>query len=757
MRVKSLNAKSKQTPASFNLMQLGLACCLSICVYLSAAFVPAHAQIFSSWFGDDDEQSEQADLLSEDAQAPEAESKTDQAKHTAAFGEIVYLYFQEEYQDVLQLIEVGNSTHQFALLDKDNKDRLNLMQGAAQLQLGLYKKSQAMFAQLLSETTSDYVQANTWFFMAKAGFANKQAYLTERAYAAINQNDADGDLREQLSDEQWYELLYITAYTRMQLEALAIEQAAPSSLADAFLAANPNAVDLQQNETSEPTETDPSSWQYLLAQIPTNNIYHAYLLANAATNDFNQANYDSATNTFTQAKQALLAYQNRRGFIREIATGVFDTVSWFVSPWTWFDENATAEQAALERDQEQDLAEQNALFDRINIGLGQSLLQQGDLENAIAVIQNISEQGGDAEQALLSYGWANARENRWQTAMAAWQYLQQNSVGLFSLQASYGLAYAFGQQDNLGQAFFALRNTSNQIDSSIVALDKFAGMAQQGDFFNEYNQKWPQDLRDLKLGFFAPTQSFDAQYLLSMRQQANAILKDIDKKSTRLGQLTQMLYEREQSYQNRSNSLSLANAESQIQQTQTIIDGLKGMLGQSDGFEQELSLSKRMANAQMSSHITRLDNAQGRLTRLQNDDTRKRPLKKSYAIRLKRLQGIATWDLMDTFVAKKWQHQQLLSQAQSALNQAEQQYERLLQIQQDKDAFKEQRARLYVMLNELDSQTAVAQNVYKDASTALLAHLLKLIDTRKTQLQQQSVNTRLAMLRIQDLRTNGGQ
>lgn len=336
----------------------------------------AYAFNVFAWFTDSDEKSND-DLLNEDTDAHIIVSQA--GKHKAIFGELVYYYFQQDYQKVLLLVEVGNAKHGFSELSQDDTDRLNLIQGAAQLKVGLYTQSQAKFASLLSQTTSDYVQANTWFYMAKAAFENKQAYLTEQAYAAILKEN----LRDTLSNEQWYDLLYLTGYTRMQKG---------------------------------------QDWQALFAQIPSNSIYSAYLLANQASLLFNKAEYEKATATFIEAKQALIEYKNRRGRFSQIASSAFDTATWVLSPWRWFDSNANAEQAAIERKMSQSVEEQNALFDRINIGLGQSLLQQGDLGNATAVIATIADAGTESEQALLTYGWANAKENRWQTAMAAWQH-----------------------------------------------------------------------------------------------------------------------------------------------------------------------------------------------------------------------------------------------------------------------------------------------------------------------------------------------
>jgi hypothetical protein len=713
---------SKQVNTNFGRKSRGrllLACGLMLSAHLSIGLVfsslsfssSAQAQGILSWFTSDDEKTND-DLLKEENETPIVLDLA--PKQQAIFGEVVYQYFQRDYQQVLQLIAVGNTKNAFTELSKEDTDRLNLMQGAAQLRLGMFKQSQAKFESLLSQTTSEYVQANTWFFMAKAGFENKQAYLSERAYEAI----LKGDLRENLSQEQWYELLYLTAYTRMQAE---------------------------------------QDWQSLQTQIPNDNIYTAYLLANQGTLLFNKGSYVLANSAFTEAKNALIAYKNRRGFISRIATGVFDSVSWVARPWRWFDDNATAEQVTKERIEAQDLEEQNALFDRINIGLGQSLLQQGDLGNAIAVLQNIADGGAESDQALLTYGWANAKENRWQTAMAAWQHLQQNSIGLFSLQASYGLAYAFSRQDNLGQAFYALQTTSTQIDTNLSALDAFATAAMDQAFFTEYNKQWPEALEDLKLGFFAPTQTFDAKYLLAMRLQAESVLADISEKQARVTQLDTLLQERQATYQERLQSMSLSNARAQLEQTQQQIDDVKALILQADTFEKQLALSKKMTSVDNDDHLSRLESAKQRHERLAADTTRKRPLKASYKERLQRIEGILTWQLMDRFIAQRWQHQQLLKQAQQALTSAKKQYTDLRSVAQNQDAFSAQREQFSALNQSLETQVQAANNVYEHATRTLTYELLSLIQARKSQLQEQSVNTRLAMLRIQDLQQQGGE
>lgn len=324
-------------------------------------------------------------------------------------------------------------------------------------------------------------------------------------------------------------------------------------------------------------------------------------------------------------------------------------------------------------------------------------------------------------------------------------------MGLFALQASYGLAYAFGQQDNLGQAFFALRTTSKQIDNSLADLHAFTETAQQGIFFDQYNQQWPASLSDLKLGFFAPTLKFDAKYLLDTRSQAQSIKDDISRKQTRLIQLETMLAERSQTYVKRQQNLSLSSAQERLIKAQQSIDAMQKLLSQSSDFDSQLDLSKQMADASITTHVTRVEMANARLTRLKADTTPKRPLKTSYEERLKRVRGILHWQLMDGYVAQQWQHQKSLQQAQNALDTAHAQYENLQGIAKQEDAFSVHKATLSDLKTALTLQSDYADSLHEKATHALTQRLLTLIDERQTQLKLQGVNTRLAMLRIQDL------
>ncbi len=652
----------------------------------------AHADI-ASWFGFKTKVLE----VSGPERAQKLREQSQINSQQASFHEVVFHYFNKDFNTALTLIEVGLSEHGFEQLTEDNFDRLTLMKGACLLQLGLYRQSQLVLAGLLEKGTSEYVQGQTWFFIAKAGFENKQAQLTNTAYDAI----IEADLTDVLFDNQWHELLYLAAHTNMQKDG---------------------------------------EWKGFLNQLPETSIYRAYLWANKGSILFNASQYEQANLAFTQSKQHLLNVAQT--VEKRVSQGFFQ----FLPSSMWFqDQRESAEN-------QQKAKEINALFDHINHQLAKSLVQHGDLPNAIAVLQTIGKESGESNQALLSYGWANAREKRWQVAETVWQYLADNNAGLISLQANYGLAYAFSQQDQLGQAFYALQRTSEEIDASIDLINEFSQMVEKPDFFDTYDIQWPDYLLEVKLEFLAANSEFDAPYLLDNRSDAKQLLRDISQKQTTLKSLKILLTERQATYQKRLQDLSLAATKASLESTLSKLNALEQRLLQASGYQDELSLAMEMAGQEQKGHLKRLKSANQRHFRLSNDTTRKRPLKASYAKRLERLTGIIEWQLMNDFVATKWQHQKHLISAQQAYEVANERFINLETFTTELNPLDKDQQTFQQLEQELKRQSQIAQNLYEKANSSLQRSLLSLLESHKKQLQEQSINTKLAMLRIQDLR-----
>ncbi|MBT1451545.1 tetratricopeptide repeat protein [Glaciecola sp. XM2] len=646
------------------------------------------------------------------------------AKQKADYQHVLFEYFQQNYASVLMLIDVGDQAHQFTDLEEHDLDRLRLMQGAAQLNLGLNTQAQELLLGLLSRTSSEYVQANTWYWLAKAGFENRQYTLSERAFEAIQTDE----LEKEITTAQWQELIYLNAFTRMQRQA---------------------------------------DWQAMYEQLAPNNIYPAYLQANLATSLFNQGDYAGAEEAFINAKQRLLRYQQiRDSWFTSAKTATqsllsFDWLSFaWLNPVTWFssDPNATAQGNIEQQALAEQTQEENALFDRINLGLSYALLQQQDEESALAVINTISEQGGESDQALLTLGWTLAQQNRWQQSLDIWEYLQQRSKGIFGLQASYGIAYAHQQQGQYANAFFALSDTSEQIKTSLDDLDVFTQQIQQDNFFDGFSQteftaQWPASLLDIKRMFLSTRPDFDAKYLLSVREQSQLILGELRKKQDQLDVLEQMLATRKQSFAKRQQSLSLSDAQAQLSQAQTQLEQMKALIAQSKSQNDEgvTPLALKIATPDQVAWMSRLENAKARHARLLLDDTRRRPVSPKYAERLARIQGVLEWQLQNDFIANRWEHLRLMQQVGKTIEQTQASYDALKARQQDSQLFARQQQQIERLEQTILQQQATADGVYQRSNTQLRDNLLAIIEQRKTQLNAQQVNTRLAMLRLQDL------
>lgn len=700
-----------------------------------------------------------------DAQAKQARAV---AQQEADFEHILFEYFQKHYDTTLTLIEVGDASHQFSALSLENKDRLRLMQGAARLNVGLYTQAQNLLLSLLARTNSEYVQANTWFWLAKAGFENQQPYLSERAFAAIEKDE----LVEFIKAEQWQELLYLTAFARMQHSG---------------------------------------DWQNVYAKLDEGSIYPAYIQANLAAMQFNNGDFALAEESFIAAKQSLLTHQQTKASWVKLATERARTVlsvNW-LNPFTWFSDDPNAQSQGQQEAQRVDAEQQelDALYDRINLGLAYALLQQQDDDNALRVINTVSKRGGESEQALLTLGWALAQQNRWHNALGIWQYLQQQSAGLYGLQASYAMAYAYQQQGDFIQAFYALDDTTKQIHTTIEALNEFAQWVRQDSFFDDLPlsplgdeqikdipapgeqslekaavpsannvtvrvraiselatalgleptqdrqvnskqaQGWPQELLDIKRMFLSSQPDFDALFLLGLRQEAKQALASLQRKSEQLLTLEQMLHVREQRFTQRQQDLSLAERQDVLAQAKQAIAALETKLASQD----QQVLSTAMATAEQLRHIQRIKQAEQRLARLLNDDTRTRPLNPKLKQRLERAKGVLQWQLDEQFISRHWQHYRLLEQAKDAQALAALSYERLLKRQQDTEIFAAQQQSIEALARDIEEQQAHAQAIYAQADAQLRNNLLSIIERRIQALNQQQVNTRLAKLRLQDL------
>jgi hypothetical protein len=384
----------------------------------------------------------------------------------------------------------------------------------------------------------------------------------------------------------------------------------------------------------------------------------------------------------------------------------------------------------------------------LNYGLGITLLEQKDFANALIALKLIGRESLQAEQALLTYGWTLAQENRWPLAMAAWQYLRENSQGIYALQASHGLAYGYEQQGALAEAFSSLRDSSRQLDLAMASLSEFDLQVQQVDFFdNIANGNWPIEHRDLQILLLSGESDFDSAYLLEVRRQAKQLLNTLDQNIAQIGGMYRLLDERELAFASRSESLSLTDAQEILDRTKVRIAAFESALNASQTSDKLLA-----TNVQVSA-LERLEKADARILRINNE--RERQLSKKYALRVARLKGVLKWELSEAYPATRWQHQKQLNNLNVAYVDASEQYVQLKRLQRDTRIINEQRSRVDVMALSAQTDYTRTENLVDSLTQRLTEFLKAHMAVRMQELADQQVATRLAIIRIQDLAQPG--
>jgi hypothetical protein len=648
-----------------------------------------------------------------------------QKRQDLAFGQVIYSYFQNEpdqtlLQDALTRLNEITAQTPYELA---NNDRLDLMKGAVSLQLGMTQQAESIFNRLLSQSSDPYIQANTWFWLAKSSFGQKRWGVSERAFNAIIEND----IEDELSDEHWEELIYQVSHERM------------------------NGGD---------------DWETLAEKLSSDSIYQTYLIANKAVMAHNQQDFETANDAFIAAKLKL----NETPVANSIQEEK-DSLSW----WSWFNWFGNG----LSKTQEdRAFKERNALFDRLNYGLGVSLLEQKDYANALLALKLIGRESLQAEQALLTYGWTLAQENRWPLAMAAWQYLLDNSQGIYALQANHGLAYGYEQQGALREAFTSLSDSSRQLDMAMDSLSEFDLRVQQADFFdsihgsalsqadvsasNSRASNWPIEHRDLQILLLSGDGEIDSAYLLSVRRQAKQLLNTLEGNLSQIDGMYRLLDERERAFIRRSDSLSLTDAEAILETSGLRIAQIEKELDTDAAIEANINSTLPTVNSEQDklpltllasasevAALGKLAKAEQRIARVNSE--RKRQLSKKYAQRVARLQGVLAWELSEAYPDLRWQHQKQLNQLKATFMAAGNQYQKLQQLQSDTSNIDAQRIRVDAMAVSAQ-QDFIRTKALVDSLTMRLSDFLREnMALRMQELSDQQIATRLAIIRLQDL------
>ncbi len=122
--------------------------------------------------------------------------------------------------------------------------------------------------------------------------------------------------------------------------------------------------------------------------------------------------------------------------------------------------------------------ETRAIRDKANLVRGTLLLEAGRYEEAKLSLEKVRLDGPFSNQALLSAGWADMSQNRFESALAPWNLLvARNQTDAAVQEALLALPYAYGELDVhgraavlYGQALSAYGGELDRLDASIDSI-----------------------------------------------------------------------------------------------------------------------------------------------------------------------------------------------------------------------------------------------------------------------------------------------
>lgn len=649
--------------------------------------------------------SAQANLVLQDRKSAESSTLDQPIKNTnvsypqqyLAFQHIVYHYFQKDYLKSYTLIERGLQSHAFADLNQANKDRLKLMLGACQLQLGLLTQAQQSLQGLLSQSSSKYVQANTLFWLAKLSYETQQLEMVENAYDVIHQDK----LFDHLEENHWQQLVYFRAHTNL-------------------LAQQP--------------------WQQYLAEFRKHSIYPVYLYLSHGSIAYNNSDYIEAKQAYLSAKMALTDIKQSQSSVLDMFTLPLRSLF----NYSQFKDKSANDRLLI-------INEQDALFDEIKLNLSYTLIKLSNYDEALKTAGSLYADGSHSGQGLMALGSAFAQLNDWQSAISIWEMIKKTS-DINALHAQLALVYAHQQQNAKLETFIALETAINSLRQSIDTHQAFQQQIHEPLFFENMHTLWPEELGHLKTlfinGYDDQSQS-DISYLIAIRRQALEIQNELKFKQENVAILNNMLLERKSSFEERSKALSLEQAKQIVQQTQSKIDQIHQAL-QASSLEEQGWLNVSMLSSENKAIYSRLLRARERFERLSADESSRKKLRASVSERLRRLEGILEWEMVDTYQVKHWKHKKQLLQLESLLAQVRQTKQSIEQAKQNDRSFDSKERRFADINRSIKKEQKRAESIIYHTEGQLRTYLDTLIQTQIKELNTHWINARLMKIQIQD-------
>jgi hypothetical protein len=623
-----------------------------------------------------------------------------------AYQQVLYEYYQGNFS--LALTQMAILEQKFPNGLTQIPDSLSgyqvepeLLKGGISLAYGLDSQAADIFLRLLKNNIKPDVTAYSWLLLGKTYYQKRQFSDAADAFQQIKQHTAD-EFFEPSTRDNWL-------YMQSQLHGFLLEQG---------------------------TNTNDIQW---LQQLSDNSIYRDYV-------QYNQA-------------LALLQKGKNQQAISVLSTLINNDNS-FVSRWMDWADPIFSDNDAPNVD-----AERDAIRDRANLTLGYTLLQNAEPFEAFRVFENIRTDGLDAEAALLGYGWAAAKKDELQTALAIWQRLilmPQNSE--YTLEAYLASAYAYEKAFAPRQSLQVLQLGLDRFKQALVNLNQAEKEVKQRKFILDLlpNKDTQQSVdADVSLSLntkgrpFNTAQLFDSvsvsnefrSRLLALEQNRD-LQQQLLNWQQQLQQYHLMLDERQAERRKRAKHILQNRTLEQLPALQAQRDAIAQVVATAQN-QQDGQVLMSLQSQQWLDRVKRSEKRLATITQLKKQLDQP-PLAASYERRVERVAGRLIWQASEAYSVNQWQAQKALQQLDAEISKAQLRQQQLLKQLAAKPDFAEQRDRVSSLAQRISTEIVKSNGL----QNALVSHLsdtfTQFIQAHKLKVSHYILQAQLAMVRLND-------
>ncbi len=660
---------------------------------------------------------------------------------TAHFGTAVYSLYNDDPLLSLSALSLAK----FKGVSEAQGKTLDLLEGGIALSYDMPELAQRHLNQ---EALSDHNEPLALYWLARLNFSQGRSQQGLANYEQFTDVTDSSDIEALLTPAQWYTLNYEGAQA-----SLALGQGDVKKFKDA---------------------------------IPSEHINQQYLHYNEGVVSHINGDTESALIAFKLIEETLhLGLQESSAI-----GGLFDWVKWWQLPE---DSSVTEE-------------EREALLNEVYLTQGQLLLSQGKLSEALVALSNLNPNDTRLatrhHEVLLNYAWKLAQSGDWPSAMGIWSYLSSQPVNMFTLQATHALAVGYSRQGGEVQAFETLAKLNQNISQSMNDLDILLNAVEVQGYWREITRQvqalgndgdealeeekstepgaivWPDSHHDIFLSLLNNVDNGDKEETeetedtdLAQSHRFNdlaslyAIRNQLLEQKKDIGIFHQLLDERDQVHQNRVVQSSgnyvqqqIAELASEYESIQSMVNAANADIQSADNINDLLSGLAVFASPDQRSGLTRLLKAQNIKTLVAETLAfENRELRPAYATRLDRLMGILLWELHEQYPKAKWETYQHLKGLAGLLAQANEKHDSFTALLTQEQVNQRERQRLDDIEQQLQEHLNTTESLITALENVLTEDVRSAIADRKSYLSEQFNVNRLAMIQLQDSRSEEAQ